>query len=291
MTDRPEIVCICGSARFTAEMRDLNRDLTFAGIIVLAPGEANGPVISAQEPLLALLHLRKIDLADRVMVVNPGGYIGESTRREVAYARAAGKPVAFTHPEAAEIADVASFDSERARRNHADAVRENLAQMASTAGLDEVRAAERRERNLREAWTRMHGDAPVDAAPLPADPDPEPSGRTSERPRYITIDIPVRLWLLIDGCIDNSMAIDAVEGDVVTLMNGAVVREAGWRAAADSEPDPSAGWPPAEHLLHIVLPRSHWEWTAEQVDRWQPYQAAIATAGIVDVIAEALDAE
>ena len=30
------------------------------------------------------------------LLVNPGGYIGESTGREVAYARATGKPVSFT---------------------------------------------------------------------------------------------------------------------------------------------------------------------------------------------------
>jgi hypothetical protein len=33
-----------------------------------------------------------------VLVVNPGGYVGESTSREIAYARATGKPVAFTDP-------------------------------------------------------------------------------------------------------------------------------------------------------------------------------------------------
>ena len=35
MPDRPEIVCICGSARFAEEMREANRDLTFAGVIVV----------------------------------------------------------------------------------------------------------------------------------------------------------------------------------------------------------------------------------------------------------------
>ncbi|THA26271.1 hypothetical protein E4198_17670 [Streptomyces sp. RKND-216] len=44
------------------------------------------------------LHLRKIDLADRVLVINPGGYVGVSTSREIAYARAADKPVSFTDP-------------------------------------------------------------------------------------------------------------------------------------------------------------------------------------------------
>lgn len=98
MPDRPEIVCICGSTRFVAELRAANRELTFAGVIVLAPGEADEPITDAQKSTLDALHLRKIDLADRVLVVNPGGYVGQSTRREIAYARAAGKPISFTDP-------------------------------------------------------------------------------------------------------------------------------------------------------------------------------------------------
>ena len=96
MPDRPEIVCICGSTRFVDEMRAANRDLTLAGVIVVAPGEADGLISDEQKAALDALHLRKIDLADRVLVVNPGGYVGESTRREIAYADATGKPISFT---------------------------------------------------------------------------------------------------------------------------------------------------------------------------------------------------
>jgi hypothetical protein len=83
------------------EMRAVNRDLTFAGAIVVEPGEADGPVTDEQKAALDALHLRKIDLADRVLVVNPGGYVGESTSREIAYSHATGKPVSFTHPASA----------------------------------------------------------------------------------------------------------------------------------------------------------------------------------------------
>lgn len=96
--DRPEIVCICGSTRFVDEMRAANRDLTFAGVIVVAPGEADELITNEQKTALDALHLRKIDLADRVLVVNPGGYVGESTSREIAYAHATGKPISFTDP-------------------------------------------------------------------------------------------------------------------------------------------------------------------------------------------------
>ena len=79
-------------------MRAASRELTFAGVIVVAPSEADEAPTPEQKVALDALHLRKIDLADRVLIVNPGGYVGESTRREIAYARAAGKPITFTNP-------------------------------------------------------------------------------------------------------------------------------------------------------------------------------------------------
>lgn len=82
-------------------MRIAARDLTFAGVIVLAPGEAGDfqvPISPSQKAALDALHRRKIDLADRVLVVNPGRYIGESTKQEIAYARSHNKPVSFTDP-------------------------------------------------------------------------------------------------------------------------------------------------------------------------------------------------
>jgi len=45
------------------------------------------------------LHLRKIELADEVLVLNVGGYIGESTRRELEYARKLGKTIRFLEVE------------------------------------------------------------------------------------------------------------------------------------------------------------------------------------------------
>ncbi len=77
-------------------MREANRTLTLSGVIVPAPGELDGIPSDTEKALLDVLHLCKIDLADRVLVMNPGGYTGDSTRAEIAYARATGKPVSFT---------------------------------------------------------------------------------------------------------------------------------------------------------------------------------------------------
>lgn len=104
----PRITVLCGSSRFIAETAVLAWELEKDGDIVLAmhllpawytsaadhQAEVEGIAAKMDE-----LHLRKIDLADRVLVVNPGGYYGESTRREIAYARAHGKPVVFTDGE------------------------------------------------------------------------------------------------------------------------------------------------------------------------------------------------
>ena len=107
----PRIVCLCGSTRFYDAFREANLRETLAGRIVLSIGcdfKSDGDLIAAgtlgRDPGqvkrdLDELHKRKIDLADDVLVLNVGGYIGESTRSEICYAAAHGKPVAYLEPE------------------------------------------------------------------------------------------------------------------------------------------------------------------------------------------------
>jgi len=94
------VVCLCGSTRFRDEFTAANRRETMAGRIVVAPGvfaHSGDPLTEEDKERLDELHFRKIDMASRVLVVNPGGYIGESTRREIAYAETLGKMVLYTH--------------------------------------------------------------------------------------------------------------------------------------------------------------------------------------------------
>ncbi|MGG7653538.1 hypothetical protein [Kocuria rosea] len=95
----PRVVCICGSTRFRAEITEANRVETMAGRIVVAPGvygHDGDPMTDEDKTRLDELHRRKIDLADEVLVVNPDGYIGHSTRLEIGYAVLSGKPVRYT---------------------------------------------------------------------------------------------------------------------------------------------------------------------------------------------------
>jgi hypothetical protein len=103
---RPTIVCLCGSTRFYDAFQQANYDLTMQGKIVLSVGfyphakaeHGHGEGVghdSAEKIALDELHKRKIDLADEVLVLNVGGYIGESTRSEIAYAEKVGRPVRY----------------------------------------------------------------------------------------------------------------------------------------------------------------------------------------------------
>ncbi len=99
---RPTIVCLCGSTRFTDAYHAANLHETLAGNIVLSVGcdfksdtdlLLAGVLTPADKERLDELHLRKIDLCDEVLVINVDGYIGQSTKREIAYAQANGKVI------------------------------------------------------------------------------------------------------------------------------------------------------------------------------------------------------
>ncbi len=112
--ERRTIVCLCGSTRFSEAYQRANIEETVAGRIVLTIGcdmRSDAELFAGKsvEELAALkdgldaLHLDKIAMADEVFILNVGGYIGDSTRRELAYARRLGKRVRFLEPEATAL--------------------------------------------------------------------------------------------------------------------------------------------------------------------------------------------
>lgn len=101
---RPTITVLCGSTRFKDEFVEANRRLSLTGHIVLSVGlfahadmggHAEIVLGEVEKHRLDELHKRKIDLADDVLVLNVGGYIGESTRSEIEYADKLGKTVFY----------------------------------------------------------------------------------------------------------------------------------------------------------------------------------------------------
>lgn len=107
------VVTLCGSSRFPDAHMIAMMHESLRGNVVIPMGlyghadypegaeflTSDGDESTPEKQGLDELHLRKIDLADEVLVVNVGGYVGSSTQREIDYARREGKRVRFLFPD------------------------------------------------------------------------------------------------------------------------------------------------------------------------------------------------
>jgi hypothetical protein len=103
-----KVVTLCGSTKFEAEFAEINQRLTMEGCVVISLGMFRLPELpdydwtvdsSNLKGRLGNVHLHKIRMADEVYIVDPGGYVGESTRREIAYAESLGKTIRYLSRE------------------------------------------------------------------------------------------------------------------------------------------------------------------------------------------------
>ena len=107
MVDKYKVITLCGSTRFKDAFIEVQKRLTLEGNIVISvglfghsgddevwEGMDEGAVTRTKE-MLDDMHKRKIDMADEIFVVNVDGYIGDSTRSEIEYAKATGKQIRY----------------------------------------------------------------------------------------------------------------------------------------------------------------------------------------------------
>jgi hypothetical protein len=92
-----------GLGVYNISERETQKRLTLDGCIVISVGlfghSGDDDVwMPGVKEMLDDMHLRKIDMADEIFVINVGGYIGESTKREIAYAEQKGKKVNYLEP-------------------------------------------------------------------------------------------------------------------------------------------------------------------------------------------------
>ena len=107
MVGKYKVITLCGSTRFKDEFMEVQKRLTLAGNIVISVGlfshsgdnevweNMDEGTLTKTKEMLDDMHKRKIDMADEIFVINLGGYIGSSTRSEIDYAIATGKPVHY----------------------------------------------------------------------------------------------------------------------------------------------------------------------------------------------------
>ena len=95
-----KVITLCGSTRFKEEFLEAQKRLTLEGNVVITVGlfgHSGDDVVWTEgvKDMLDRQHLAKIDLADEIFVINAGGYIGDSTRCEIAYAEFKGKTIKY----------------------------------------------------------------------------------------------------------------------------------------------------------------------------------------------------
>lgn len=103
MVGKYKVITLCGSTRFKDAFMEAQKRLTLEGNIVISVGlfghsgdeEVWDGMDEGTLSMLDDMHKRKIDMADSIYVINVGGYIGDSTRSEIEYAKKHGKSVSF----------------------------------------------------------------------------------------------------------------------------------------------------------------------------------------------------
>ena len=102
-----KIITLCGSTKFKEDFLRIQKELTLKGNIVISVGlfghsgdnevweSMDEGTLTRTKEMLDDMHKRKIDMSDEIFVINVGGYIGDSTKSEIAYAESTGKIVNY----------------------------------------------------------------------------------------------------------------------------------------------------------------------------------------------------
>lgn len=109
-------ICLCGSTKFMDQFEDADAALTLAGHVVYSVAIPKDTDLTPTEiDILDAVHLQKIYESDGIMIVgmqeDGSHYIGESTRREIAFASVLGKDVAFFRPGDQGIGPLQNYES------------------------------------------------------------------------------------------------------------------------------------------------------------------------------------
>ncbi len=94
-----KIVTICGSMRFRNKMMEISKELEIKNkYVVIQCIYSNDKFTEKEQQILSDLHYNKIKISDAIYVVNVNGYIGNSTDKEIEYAKKLGKEVMYLEP-------------------------------------------------------------------------------------------------------------------------------------------------------------------------------------------------
>lgn len=97
---RYPIITLCGSTKFKDEFIEMQKRLTLEGNVVISVGlfghSGDNEVWNGDtKNMLDEIHIQKISMSDSIFVIDVDGYIGDSTRREIEYAKSSNKEINY----------------------------------------------------------------------------------------------------------------------------------------------------------------------------------------------------
>lgn len=99
MKHKYNIITLCGSIKFKDEFIKVQEKLTLDGNVVFTPNFFTSikkeQIDEKTKQMLDEMHKQKIDMSDEIYVINFEGYIGESTKSEIEYAKIKGKKISY----------------------------------------------------------------------------------------------------------------------------------------------------------------------------------------------------
>lgn len=94
-----KIITVCGSYKFKKEMMEITEKMELMGNCMLTPIELTKPNKEAyteeEASIIDKMHKEKIKLSDAILVVNVNGYIGNSTKDEIEFAKSLNKEIIY----------------------------------------------------------------------------------------------------------------------------------------------------------------------------------------------------
>ena len=94
-----KVITVCGSYKYKNEMKEIMEKMALKGNCMLTPIELTKPNKEAytkeEASMIDKMHKEKIKLSDAILVVNVDGYIGNSTKSEIEYAKSLNKEILY----------------------------------------------------------------------------------------------------------------------------------------------------------------------------------------------------
>ncbi|MCH5167009.1 MAG: hypothetical protein J1F35_03865 [Erysipelotrichales bacterium] len=92
-------ITVCGSLKFKNEMMSIALKMELEGnnvLVPICPADCDKDSLTEEEgEILGKMHLEKIKISDAILVTNVGGYIGESTKKEIELAKSLNKEIIY----------------------------------------------------------------------------------------------------------------------------------------------------------------------------------------------------